>query len=97
MPLFKRSKLLVLADREFHSPKFADWSSRKGCSFALRQKKSLHFTKEIGTDYRSLKSLAITPGMSQFHAGVFCNKEEGLGASNLALYWKHKYRQQGPN
>lgn len=96
LPLFKRSKLLVLADREFHSPKFANWLSSKGLSFALRQKKSLHFTEEVGADYQSLKSLGLQPGMSKFCPGVFCNKEDGLGPFNLALYWKRKYRKKGP-
>ncbi len=96
LPLFKRSKLLVLADREFHSPKFADWLNSKGLSFALRQKNSLHFTEAIGTDYQSLKSLGLQPGESKFYSDVFCNKEDGLGPFNLALYWKRKYRKKGP-
>jgi hypothetical protein len=75
LPLFKRSKLLVLADREFYRPKFADWLTSKGLSFALRQKKSLNFTAELETGYQSLKSLNLKPGMSKFCPGVFCNKE----------------------
>lgn len=95
LPLFKRSKLLVLADREFHSPKFADWLNSKGLSFALRQKKSLYFTEEAGAGYKSLNSLGLQPGMSKFYSDVFCNKEDGLGPFNLALYWKRKYRKKG--
>jgi hypothetical protein len=95
LPLFKRAKLLVLTDRESHSPKLADWLSRKGLSFALQQKKSLHFTEEVGTDYQSLASLNLKAGMSKFYAGVFCNKQEGLGPFNIALYWKRSYRKKG--
>jgi len=28
--------------------------------------------------------------------GVNCNKGDGLGPFNLAVYWKRKYRQKGP-
>lgn len=64
---------------------------------AIQQRqKSLHFTEEIGTGYQSLKSLGFKPGMSKFYPDVFCNKEDGLGPFNLALYWKRKYREKGP-
>ena len=43
--LFKAKKypVLILGDREFHSPKLADWLTSRGVSFCLRQRKSLHF------------------------------------------------------
>jgi hypothetical protein len=40
--LFKNYPVLVLGDREFHSPKLASWLDSKGVSFALRQKKDFH-------------------------------------------------------
>jgi len=36
LPLFKSYPVLVLADREFHSPKLASWLDGRGISFALR-------------------------------------------------------------
>jgi hypothetical protein len=27
---------------------------------------------------------------------VFCNKEDGIGPLNLAVYWKRRYRGKGP-
>ena len=35
--------VLVIGDREFHSPKLAQWLDERGVAFALRQKKDLHF------------------------------------------------------
>ena len=35
-------------------------------------------------------------GQSRFYEGIFCNKGDGIGPFNLAVYWKRKYRQKGP-
>lgn len=96
LPLFKASEVLVLGDREFHSPKLATWLDTRGVSFVLRQKKSLHFQACGDESYRGLKHLGFKPGQSAFYQGVLCNKCEGLGPFNLVLYWKRKYRQAGP-
>ena len=94
--LFKQESVLVLGDREFHSPKLATWLDSRGVYFALRQKKSLHFQTQTGEPYRCLKDQGFKPGMSKFYQGVLCNKGEGLGPFNIAAYWKRKYRQKGP-
>ena len=94
--LFKQEAVLVLGDREFHSPKLAAWLDSRGVFFALRQKKSLQFQTQTGEAYSSLKDQGFRPGMSQFYQGVLCNKGEGLGAFNIAAYWKRKYRKKGP-
>jgi hypothetical protein len=39
-----------------------------------------------------LKNLGFRPGMSQFYQGVLCNKGDGIGLFNLAVYWRRKYR-----
>lgn len=94
--LFKNYPVLVLGDREFHSPKLADWIESKGVYFALRQKKGLHFQAALGEEYQVLKELGFKPGMSKFYEGVLCNKGDGLGPFNVAVYWKRKYRNKGP-
>jgi hypothetical protein len=33
--------------------------------------------------------------MSKFYVGMKCNKGEGLGSFNVAVYWKRKYRKKG--
>jgi hypothetical protein len=60
---------VVLADREFHSPKLAKWLDDKGVYFALRQKKDLHFQLESEPEYRVLKEQGFKPGMSKFYVG----------------------------
>jgi len=96
LPLFKNDRVLVLGDREFHSPKLASWLDERGVSFALRQKKDFHFQENIGEDYQVLKELGVKPGMSKFYQNILGNKGDGLGPFNLAVYWKRKYRKTGP-
>ncbi len=55
LPLFKNYPVLVLGDREFHSPKLAQWLSARGVSFVLRQKKNLHLQTAGNSDYQLLK------------------------------------------
>ena len=94
--LFKNYPVLVLGDREFHSPKLAEWLDDRGISFALRQKKSFHFQAALDKDYQALKDIGFKPGMSQFYERILCNKGDGIGPFNLAVYWKRKYRNIGP-
>lgn len=96
LSLFEEAPVLVLGDREFHSPKLAQWLDERGVFFALRQKKDLHFQVQAGEDYQVLKDQGFKPGMSQFYRGVKCNKGDGLGPFNIAVYWKRQYRQKGP-
>ena len=85
----------MLGDREFHSPKLADWLEQRGVSFALRQKKALYFQTHPDTEYHVLRDLGFKPGQSRFYEGVLCNKGDGLGPFNVAVYWKRTYRQTG--
>lgn len=96
LTLMKPYPVLVLGDREFHSPKLAHWLDNQGVAFALRQKKSLQFQPTVGDEYQSLKEQGFRPGEFKFYAGVRCNKGDGLGPFNLAVYWKRKYRRKGP-
>ena len=50
LPLFKNYPVLVLGDREFHSPKLAEWLDSQGLAFVLRQKKYLPFRVAGPTD-----------------------------------------------
>jgi hypothetical protein len=51
LPLFKNYPVLVLGDREFHSPKLAQWLDQRGVSFALRQKQDFHCQAAEQEDY----------------------------------------------
>jgi hypothetical protein len=68
--LFKSYPVLVLGDREFHSPKLATWLSSRGVYFALRQKKDLHFQEAVNEEYQVLKELGFQPGMSKWYEHV---------------------------
>lgn len=96
LSLLKKCRVVVLADREFHSPKLAQWLENKGVYFALRQKKDLHFQEYAGLEYQILKNQGFKPGMSKFYMGVKCGKGEELGLFNIAVHWKRKYRNKGP-
>jgi hypothetical protein len=68
--LFKNYPVLVLEDREFHSPKLPSWLDARGISFALRQKKDFHVQEHLGEDYQVLKDLGFKPGMSKRHRAL---------------------------
>jgi hypothetical protein len=95
LKLLKPYRVVVLGDREFHSPKLAAWLDERGISFAFRQRKST-FIQECDSEYQALKTMGFQPGMSKFFCGIFCNKADHLGPFNLAAYWKRKYRGKGP-
>lgn len=96
LKLLKPYPVLVLGDREFHSPKLAQWLGQQGISFALRQKKDLHFQEADVQAYQVIKDKGFKPGSSKFYVGVKCNKGDGLGPFNIAVYWKRTYRKKGP-
>ncbi|OUL21472.1 IS4 family transposase [Nostoc sp. 106C] len=95
LTLLKNYPVLVLGDREFHSPKLAQWLNERGVFFALRQKKDLHFQSALNEEYQVLKNLGFKPGMSKFYQGILCNKGDVLGLFNLAVYWRRKYNNKG--
>lgn len=96
LPLFKPRSVIVLGDREFHSPHLAQWLASKSVYFALRQKKSLYFKEDLKGEYEVLKDQGFKPGMSKFYQDIYCNKADGLGTFNLAVYWKRKYIKKAP-
>ncbi len=94
LTLLKPYPVVVLADREFHSPKLAQWLSQQRVDFALRQKKSAYIQANT-EDYQSLKTMGFAPADKGFWENVYCGKRDQLGPFNLAFYWKRQYRGQG--
>lgn len=92
--LLKPYRVLVLADREFHSPKLAMCLSQWKVDFALRQRKSAYIQTD-GLEYQPLKDMGFEPTMKGFFEGIYCGKTEPMGPFNLAFYWKRKYRGKG--
>jgi hypothetical protein len=85
LQLFKGYRLLVLADREFHSIKLADWLHSKGIGFVLRQKQGTYVQLQNSSCQR-LQTLGLVPGVSFFFQGVQFTKQKGFGRFNLAGY-----------
>jgi hypothetical protein len=92
--LFQPHPILVLGDREFHSPKLAQVLSQWKVDFCLRQKKSVYIQVNDG-EYKAIKSLGFAPGMKTFLHGIQVGKTDKLGPYNMAVYWKRQYRGKG--
>ncbi len=89
LTLLRTYPVLVLGDREFHSPKLAECLDDRGVFFALRQKKDPHFQAALDEEYQVLKNLGFKPGISKFYEGILCNtgdghpEDEGINVPNL--------------
>ena len=95
LKLLKSYQVVVIGDREFHSPKLSSWLLERNVDYITRQKKSA-FIQEYDSEYQALKMLGFRPGMSKFFAGVTLGKKAEFGPCNVAVYWKRKYRGKGP-
>ena len=62
LKLLKPYPVVVLGDREFHSPKLAAWLDERGISFAFRQRKSA-FIQDCDSEYQALKTMGFHPGI----------------------------------
>lgn len=91
--LLQGYEIVILADREFHSVKLAQWLCEQQVYFVLRQKKDT-LVQQKSQDYQELTALELAPGMSQFLTDIKVTKEQGFAQANLAAYWKRKYRQK---
>lgn len=85
-------KFSILADREFHSVKLAQWLCEKQVYFVLRQRKDTKIQQKSQDD-QELTTLELTPGTSRFLTDIKVTKDKGFNQANLAAYWKRKYRQ----
>ena len=88
--LLQGYKIVILADREFHSVKLASWLCEKKVYFVLRQKKDTNI-QQRGRDYQELTMLELAPGMRKFLTNLKVTKEKGFGGASLAAYWKRTY------
>jgi hypothetical protein len=89
--LFKDYSVVIIGDREFHSPQLANWLCEKNLLFAFRQKRNTYMSLN-GEDYCQLNQLGLQPGTHFFFQSVEVTKKKGFGRFNLAGYWKKKYR-----
>ena len=89
--LFKRYKLIIIGNREFHSIELAQWLHRQHLSFVLRQKCSTTF-REKRQPFQALDSIPVKPGIHLFYPKVGFTKNKGFSRFNLVASWKRKYR-----
>lgn len=89
--LLKKYKLVVIADREFHSIELAQWLHRQHLGFVLRQKCNPTF-REKRQKFKSLSSIPIQPGVRLFYPHISLTHKKGFNRFNLAAYWKRKYK-----
>lgn len=89
--LFKRYRVLVLGDREFHSVRLANWLHSKQIGFVLRQKQGTYI-RLPNQSFQRLETLGLVPGVSFFYQNAQFTKHKGMGGFNLAGYYPRKYR-----
>lgn len=89
--LFKKYKLVIIGDREFHSIELAQWLHRQHLSFVLRQKANTSF-REKSQPFQPLSSIPVQPGIKLFYPQITLTQNRGFSRFNLAVSWKRKYK-----
>lgn len=88
LTLLKEYQIIVIGDREFHSPKLGEWLKQKKVSFILRQKKNTNIRENKGK-YYSLEERLIIPGKKT----ILKNVEVTLSSPstyNIVIYCQRK-------
>ncbi len=96
LPLFKKSQIIVLGDREFCSVQLANWLRAEEVEFCLRLKKNENIEIENGS-WQSLDDLGLTPGISWFYSNIKVTKTKQIEGFNVAGKWKKKFQGYAPN
>lgn len=92
--LLKHYKIILLADREFHSMKLANWLVHKQVLFALRQKRDTYI-QQGGQKFQRLETLGLKPGVSLYLTEIQVTKQPEFGKFDLVAYWKYNRRSKG--
>ncbi|WP_141565595.1 IS4 family transposase, partial [Anaplasma marginale] len=100
LKLFKKFRLIIIGDREFHGIELANWlvkeysqKRKQSVFFAFRQKQDTHIKQRYASKYHQLFKLGIKPGTKIFFSDLKITKKKGFGNFNLAAYWKRKYKK----
>ena len=97
--LLKKSEILIICDREFHSVELAYWLNneysnrqKRPVYFAFRQIKSTYV--ELGDgEFKNLQNLGLRPGQKRLFTNIKVTKEKQLSGFNLVFYWKRKSKK----
>lgn len=96
LPLFKKSQIIVLGDREFCSVQLANWLRAEAVGFCLRLKKNENIEVENGS-WQSLDDLGLTPGTSWFYRHTKVTKTKQVEGFNVAGKWQKKIQGIAPD
>jgi len=77
LPLFNKSKTILLGDREFCSVKLANWLREQELLFCLRLKKN-EFIEVQNSEWQQLDNLGLSPGISLFLEGIKMIRQKKL-------------------
>lgn len=91
LKLLKGYPIVLLADREFHSVKLANWLCQQNIGFVLRIKKNTYIELKP-EELKQLQELNASPGTAKFLSQIQVTKQKGFGLFNVGIYWKRKYR-----
>jgi len=93
--LLKGQKIILTADREFHSIFLSHWLKKyhkQGIFFVFRQKKSTMIKR--GKKYCKVSELKVHVGETKLFLNQKITKILKVGTYNLLVYKKKKYRQK---
>ncbi|MBV8885899.1 MAG: IS4 family transposase [Chroococcidiopsidaceae cyanobacterium CP_BM_RX_35] len=96
LPLFKKSQIIVLGDREFCSVQLANWLRAAAVKFCLRLKKNENIETENGS-WQSLDNLGLAPGISWFYHNIKVTKTKQIEGFNVAGKWQKKFSGSAPH
>jgi Transposase DDE domain len=93
--LFSDYQIFLLGDREFRGVHFAAWLTQLKIKYVFRIKEGTWIETSNGQRYL-VNELECKAGSRYFHDSIKLTKIKGFGYSNLAIYWKRKYRGKQP-
>lgn len=97
-PVFKllsEYQICLLGDREFRGVHFAAWLTQLKIKYVFRIKEGTWIEASNG-QLCLVNELECKAGCRYFHQSIKLTKVKGFGYSNLAIYWKRKYRGKQP-
>jgi Transposase DDE domain len=93
--LFSEYQIFLLGDREFRGVHLADWLTQLKIKYVFRIKGGTWVETSSG-QLCLVNELECKSGSRYFHKSSKLTKIKGFGYSNLAIYWKRKYREKQP-
>lgn len=94
LALLSNYQIVLLGDREFRGVHLAAWLTQLKVKYVFRIKGDTCIDDKDG-NICFVNQLKITPGVRYFYQDKL-TKYKGFGYSNLAIYWKRKYRGKQP-